>query len=162
VIVCMTRNLTIGGKAVGKLNLYLEGDGDPDHDHALIGVSIDRWSFGETNRPLEQVAIIEPLELEGVTTDPVPATVGDLSVGMEIPVYGQQIKGCYVEQNGNRYSHYAIPGWYRITAIEGQSVTLQRVTMDPFITHQDSVLAVLSPNLQMAAQGLNPKPTTQH
>lgn len=82
-----------------------------------------------------------------------PTMNDELKVGMNIPVYGQQIRGCYLEENGQRYSHFAVPGWYQIASIDGAMIVLQTIPVDgkriqKFECGADAVKAVLFANIE--------------
>lgn len=83
----------------------------------------------------------------------------ELAVGMEIPVFGQQVRGQYID-GGRRYSHFAVPGWYQVAAIDGKIVTLRKIGGAPhaevFECGADAVKAVLFANLECVAGGLTP------
>jgi hypothetical protein len=78
--------------------------------------------------------------------------------GDQIPVFGTQLKGCYIRDNGDRMPHFAVPGWYRILHVEGKGVWIKKdgENTDPFEFYADYLLAVLEANLEYVAKGLNP------
>lgn len=79
-------------------------------------------------------------------------------VGCSIPVFGQQLRGCYIS-DGERYPHYAVPGWYIVEAIQGRTVVIRRDKpgSDPFECSRDMIDAVLGASLESVANGLNPE-----
>ena len=82
-----------------------------------------------------------------------PTMNDELKAGMNIPVYGQQLRGSYLEEGGQRCSHFAVPGWYQIASIDGTMVVLQTIPVNGkriqrFECGADAVKAVLFANIE--------------
>lgn len=75
--------------------------------------------------------------------------------GDEFPVFGQQIKGCYIS-NGVREAHFAVPGWYRIVSVYGNSATIRKEHGDEFSCSVRDIRFVLEPNLECVEKGTKP------
>lgn len=78
--------------------------------------------------------------------------------GDSIPVFGQQLTGHYRRADGLRECHFAVPGWYRIEAIDGNTVRLRKdmPNADPFFCGASHIRFVLGANLEYVAKGLQP------
>ena len=73
-----------------------------------------------------------------------------------IPVFGSQLKGCYIRPDGRRESHFAVPGWYQIMSIDCRILTIVKpssVQPHRFECDAQSLLAVLGANLECVAKG---------
>lgn len=81
----------------------------------------------------------------------------EINVGDEIPIFGQQVRGCY--QHGERMDpHFAIPGVYLVERIDGQSVWMRKLAPrgDWFNCGLRDLLAFVGINREYVAKGLNP------
>lgn len=74
-----------------------------------------------------------------------------------IPVFGQQLNGVYIKGVA-RYSHFAVPGWYWIESVEGETIRMRsdRIGSDLFETSCYQLCAVLAANLECVEYGLVP------
>lgn len=70
-----------------------------------------------------------------------------------IPVWVQQLQGCYIRDDGRRFPHFAVTGWWHIERVEGNCVRLLDKNGERFETSANDIKAVLSVNLEYVAKG---------
>jgi hypothetical protein len=75
-----------------------------------------------------------------------------------VPVFGSQLKGYYIDKHGRRTAHFAVPGWYRIIAVDGNSITIcsKHPLADTFSCGIEGLKFVLGANLELVEKGLQP------
>jgi hypothetical protein len=80
----------------------------------------------------------------------------------KIPVFGQQLRGMYqrIGSDGKLIleCHFAVPGWYEVLHVLGNSVTIKSVhpRADEFVCGKEQIRAILAVNLEYVEKGLNP------
>lgn len=47
------------GKLVANLRVYYEGTGNPQDKHQIVGLSIDGYSIGDVNSPVDRIVGVD-------------------------------------------------------------------------------------------------------